>query len=505
MLKNIITSINNQREKYITAIVFLIFLLAIIYRFYQPLTSISLTQFDIFDWAGQSKQISLSQNLPTHDLWVFPLLNSLGSLVTGIDLFYIYLFGGAVITTLNFFLVYKIVILLFRKRLVAIFGIFLYATMFMLLVRSIMYLPETLSFTIGLFLLYLYIKLFQTSKIKYIIPIGLVTYYYVHLHQSGLNFLAFSIAVIFMYILFSLRMRFLIRSAIFVGLIAIVSLIVLFNPYLSASIEFFFSHGGGTDIAFKGEAIPLINYFFDYHVIIFIFTILGALCGIFSLFQRQKPTHEKQAFSILLMICLFYFSFLYILPNLNIYNLVPWRFYTWFSLYSIFLASYGFYYIFFALKISHHVKIIIIAITVSTLVHGQLIVDDMYTADKTTIDSISSLSFPDDSVVVTTNANYLQTRYALIGKNVDVGQVYKEVFLASSDQEALSEINNIYNNYSDIYVLISLYQLQQRPHAIDYWRNAAYYQMDIGIFDNSPYFDEFFRDEQILVFQIRAN
>ncbi|MFA6587812.1 MAG: hypothetical protein WCT08_01950 [Patescibacteria group bacterium] len=479
-----------------------VFLIAAFYRLYQPLKFQALTQFDIFDWAMQSKQILLSGQAPLHSLFIFPLFNAFISMISGINLFYVYLLGGGIITLITFLVLYQILILLFENKLARLLVLLIYATAVQLLPRSIMYLPETLSYLVGMYLVYLFIKLFKDQKLVYLLLILVCNYLYFHLHQSGLNFIFFSLVTIFLYFLFSQKYKIKSKILIFIGLLVFLSSILFFNKDLFNSFKFFLTQSNNTDTAFNGDAIPISRFLTNYSFIFLLPLFLGIIYGFVNLFKKIK-TSSKLSFIIILVITLFYFSFLYILPNLNLYSLIPWRFYTWFTLYTIILLGYGFDYMFTFFENKKVLQYFFFSVLFLFTIPGGLVFDNMFTADFKTLDAMSKLYIQNDSMILTTNANYLQIRYALLGNNYIITQDGPQLFKIPSSKEAYDYIKGTYKN-TNIYVLISLYQIKQRPSAIDYWRNSAIYDMNLKVFDNTKYFSKEYSDSNIVLYKIAS-
>lgn len=477
----------------------------VIYRFYQPITVGALTQFDVFDWARRSKEwLMLGHMLIPTTLWVFPGWNALVAKLTGIDLFYIYLYSGAILTTLNLFILYGISSLLWRQRILRLVPLIFYALNTQLLARSINYLPETMSFTFGLALVYLYLRLIYSGRPWWLITIGILNYFYYHLHQSGMNFLFFTAVAVIIYVLFIICQTWR-RKLIWLTGIIVTGLGIFFsNAAIRQQINFFLDGNQNSSADFHGTAIPFSQLFTDYRVVFSTMLIFGALSILCLLFQHRQ-TKEKVTWFIILMIVSFYFSFLYILPNLKLYSLTPWRFYTWFSLYAVLIASQG---VAALLKIigrkSSMSILLFFCFLVINVVHDNLISDNMYTADMATLKSMEQLNLPENSVVITTNANYLQTRYAFLGRPLTFYQAGPDFFKASDAKIAHDYLVARYKE-DPTYVLISLYQLRQRPTSIDYWRNSAIYDMNLNLFADDRYFTEIYRDEQIVVFRGLSN
>jgi hypothetical protein len=476
--------------------------LIFIYRWYQPLTQRTLLQFDVFDWARQSREWLLFGHILTPTtLWVFPIWNAIVSKITGVDLFYIYLYSGAFLTTLNIVIIYGISSKLWRQPVLRLMPLLFYAFNTQLLARSVNYLPETMSYTFGLALLYLYLRLVYDRKPLWLVPICIINYLYYHLHQSGTNFLVFTVVVVILYICFVTRQTWkkkIVWLAVF--LLAGIGFIIS-NVGIRQQIAFFLNGSKNADIAFQGTAIPFKQITTDYPFVFYTLLILGILSILIYLI-RYREGQRNVAWITIMLITGFYFMFLYVLPNLKLYSLVPWRFYTWFSLYAIFIVSEGFALLFrtFRRKIVL-VNILIPSFIIVNLIHGNLISDNMYTANAATLHSMENLNLPSNSRVITTNANYLQTKYALVKKsNVITTQAGAELFKVPSSNAANAFIAS---NYSDksVYILISLYQLQQRPSNIAYWANSAIYDMDLSIFSDSRYFTTVYRDQQIVVFR----
>lgn len=487
------------------SIVILIAILTVIYRFYQPMTAGALTQFDVFDWAGRSKEWLLFGHMliPT-SLWVFPAWNAIVAKLTGINLFYIYLYSGAILTTLNLFILYGISSLLWRQRILRLVPLIFYALNTQLLARSMNYLPETMSFTFGLTLVYFYLRLIYSRRPWWLIPIGILNYLYYHLHQSGMNFLFFTAVVVIIYMFFIIHQTWKGKLIWLTGIIVTGFGIFFSNAGIRQQINFFLNGNQNSSTDFHGTAIPFSQLFTDYRVVFLTMLILGALSIMCLLFQHRQ-TKEKVTWFIILMIVSFYFSFLYVLPNLKLYSLTPWRFYTWFSLYAVLIASQG---VAVLLKIigrkSSMLILLFFCFLVVNLVHDNLISDNMYTANMATLKSMEQLNLPENSLVITTNANYLQTRYALLGRSLTFYQAAQDFFKASDTKTAYAYLTDKYNMDST-YILISLYQLRQRPSSIDYWRNSSIYDMNLDLFADNRYFTEIYSDEQIVVFRGLSN
>lgn len=476
--------------------------LCALYRFYQPIMSGSLTQFDVFDWAGRSREILMMGNMsqPT-TLWLFPLVNAGISKFLSINIFYVYLYAGAILSTLNLIILYGISKQLWKERYIRLLPLILYALTSQLLARSINYLPETMSYSFGLLLIYLYLKLVYSRNPWWILPITIVNYLYFHLHQSGLNFLFFSIVVIFLYIVFIVKKSWKLKLLVFLVIITGVIVIFLSNSNLRNQIVFFLEGNNSNISEFHANAIPLNQLVDNFPVVYLVMFLIGIVSILFLIFQSASINH-KIAWVIISIVTIFYFCFLYIFPNLNIYSLTPWRFYTWFILYAILLISAGIHStLIFLRKVFSFPLLISISLLFVISTHGTVIPDNMYTANLSTLNAMQRLPISEKSSIITTNANYLQASYALKGKDVTIFQAGENVFKADSSQTAYNLLGAFPKN-GQIYVVISLFQLKQRPQFIDYWRNSAIFDMKLSLFDNSKYFTNIYQDENIIAYQL---
>ncbi|RJO59347.1 hypothetical protein C4546_03125 [Candidatus Parcubacteria bacterium] len=474
-----------------------VFLIATFYRLYQPIKFQALTQFDIFDWATQSKQILLSEQAPGHNLFVFPLFNSILSKITDINLFYVYLFGGAVITLITFLVILKISEMLFENRLARLFVLLLYSTSTFLLPRSIMYLPEAFTYLIGMYLVYLFVKLFKEGNFIYLVLIFICNYFFFHLHQNGLNFIFFSVVAVVLFLLLHPKYQLKIKLFFISTLAVLVTSVLLLNKSLLNNFRFFLTRGDNLDPAFNGVVIPFANILTAFSVVFFLLLMLGAITE-FAMQFRQKEIYKRQAFLMIFLITFVYFCFLYLFPNLNIYKLYPWRFYTWFSLYGALLAGYGLNFLFQRLKQYKTLKLFLMGVMIFVAIPTSLVFDTMFTADLKTLDAMSKLPIQNNALVLTTNANYFQAKYAFLGKPAIVNEVSQDLFRAASAKAANDFLKKNYPA-TEIYILVSLYQLRQRPGSIDYWRNHAIFDMNLKLFSNREFFSEIFRDDQVLL------
>lgn len=474
-----------------------VFGIAAFYRLYQPIKFQALTQFDIFDWATQSKQILLSGQAPAHNLFVFPLFNSIISRISGIDLFYVYLFGGVVITLLAFWVIYQISILLFDNKHARLMVLLLYSTSTFILARSIMYLPEAFTYLIGMYLVYLFVKLFKEQKFRHLLLIMATNYFFFHLHQAGMNFIVFSLVATLVFIF--LHNKYKLKSKIYLlSALALLTLIILWlNKSLVNNFKFFITKGNDLDPAFNGAVIPYSDILTTFSTAFFILISFGSIVGLVYLFKRQE-LFKRQAFLMVFLIAFTYFCFLYLFPNLNIYRLYPWRFYTWFSLYGCLLAGFGINFLFNYFANNKALKYFIISFIIFFSIPASIVFDNMFTADFKTLDLMSKLPINQDALVLTTNANYFQAKYALLGKPVTVNESSPDLFRAASSQAVNDFLKKHYTN-PEIYILISKFQLDQRPGSIDYWRNHAIFDMDLKLFADKELFFEIYKDDQVLL------
>lgn len=474
--------------------------LAGVYRFTQPVTSHALTQFDVFDWMGQSRNIQITGIMPAHNIWLFPAFNAVLSSLSHVELFSVYLFGGAVVTTLAMLPLASIIWLLTKDHRATLVTLLLYATMQKILARSVMYLPEAMTYLFGLVLLYLYVRLFQTRQWAALVPVWIVTSGYVVLHQSGLNFLAFSAIVTITFVLFFSDFSRKWRGIFGGAFVALIGLLLLTVKALRTGLTFFFSQSNGVDGAFQGDIIPYQQILSAYEPLYVVLFVLGVGVLVVHLF-RKNPPWKKVSLALLLLVVLFYFSFLYILPSLNLYRLTPWRFYTWFSLFTLPIIGYGLGISFQKLKLSAAVQTVAVSALIFLQITPALISDNMFTADHSTLKDMQALSFPKSSVVITTNANYLQTKYALSGRGVEVREYGVALFKAADGRSAASSLLG-YSSDTNVYVIISKYQLRQRPTSIDYWRASSIFDMRLENFLDGKYFTGFFENQNLFVYKV---
>lgn len=479
-------------------------LMAILYRWYQPITHQALLQFDIFDWARQSKEwLVYGHWLTPTSLWVFPIWNAMVAKLTGVDLFYVYLYSGALLTSFNMIIIYGISSILWKKHLIRLIPLIFYAFNTQLLARSVNYLPETMSYTFGLILVYFYLRLIFDRRPWWLIPIGIVNYFYFYLHQSGINFLIFTAGVVALYLLFLVPVSRLKRGILFAAFVLAGLAVAFTNSGIKQQIQYFLKGSKNVDIAFQGQAIPYEQIFSEYSVVFYAMLIFGVISIVWGFFKK-RDIRLKIGWASILAIVLFYYSFLYLLPNLKLYSLVPWRFYTWFSLYAIFIVGAGVA----AVQEMIHGRRILQSLVigffiVANIAHGTLISDNMYTADAATLHAMEALHIDQGSVVLVTNGNFLQARYALTGQDLMIQLAGPEVFKAA-DVVAAHTAANLGQTGHTVYLLISLYQLEQRPSQIDFWRNTAIYDTQLQLFNDSQYFEVVHQDAQVLLVRSRT-
>jgi hypothetical protein len=154
------------------------------------------------------------------------------------------------------------------------------------------------------------------------------------------------------------------------------------------------------------------------------------------------------------------------------------------------------------LKSSQFTVVLAMAIMIAVLIHPVGLSDNMFTADAATLHSLEHIPIKPNSVSFTTNANYLQTLYAFVGKKTSLYQAGAEVFYSPTAEIAWGLLKTKYPVNDQTYVIISKYQLRQRPYSIDYWRISAYYDMNPKMFDNSRFFTIFYEDQNILVYSL---
>lgn len=472
--------------------------LTIIYRWYQPLTHHALLEFDIFDWARQTREwMTYGHILTPTSLWVFPVWNALVVKVTGLSIFSVYLYSGAVLTTLNLVILFAISSLLWKQPVLRLVPLLIYAFNTQLLPRSVNYLPETMSYTFGLVLVYFYLLLFKTKKIWWLGPIFIVNYFYFYLHQSGLNFLLFSAAAVGLYVLFLIPFQWRTRVLIFTALVSVGCAVLFGIPVIRQQFVYFLHGSSNADTAFQGSAIPFSQLFTDFNVSFFSLLMIGTI-GVVIKFFRRGAVVKKITWGLLVLITAFYYCFLYVFPNFHIYNLVPWRFYTWFSLYATFVVAYGFtlVYHFFQKKMITQM-VLLLAFIFFNFVHANIVSDDMYTADAATIQSMEKIQVPDNSIIITTNANLMQARFAFVGQPSSIVQEGATMFMADNASQA-NEIALRWGTGQPIYVLVSLYQLRQHPTQKAFWENSAIPNTRINNFTDPRYFQTIIHDKNIL-------
>jgi len=335
-----------------------------------------------------------------------------------------------------------------------------------------------------------------------LIPIWLVTVGFIFLHQSGLNFLAFSAIVTVTYVLFfsglTVKWRYVLGSIA----IALLSFLTIVIKPVRIGLTFFFSQGNGADkLAFQGDVISFRQIISAYEPLYVILFTLGVVTVVIHFFSKN-PRWLKVSLGVLFLVMFFYFTFLYILPNLNIYRLTPWRFYTWFSLFTLPIVGYGISAVCQKVRLSGSIQAFAVAIIIIVSLNTSLVPDNMYTANAQTLQDMKNLPLPAQSLVITTNANYLQTRYALLEHEVSLLQLATEFFKASSPKAAHDYVKHFTIPGKETYILISKYQLRQRPTSIDYWRNSAMYDMDVTLFQQ-PFFETINETPEVLLLRVK--
>ena len=134
---------------------------------------------------------------------------------------------------------------------------------------------------------------------------------------------------------------------------------------------------------------------------------------------------------------------------------------------------------------------------VLNLVHTDVMPNDMYTANAATLDTMSTIRVPEKSIIITTNANYLQTRYSIVGHDYTIAQEGAAVFTATNAKSANTAALN-WGTGQPVYVLISLYQLRQHPSQMAFWNNSAIPNTRVNDFTDPQYFQTIIRDDNIL-------
>ncbi|GEM_PF-2372568 len=500
--------INNLRETRLRtwiSIFTLVLVVAItaLYRFYQPVTHPALLQFDIFDWMNRSRELILFGKMTAlTTLWVFPTFNAWVARLFDGDLFSVYLYSGAVLTTLNVVLLAMSARLLWPKRVFpTVILILFYGLNTQLLARSVNYLPETMTYSFGLALVYCYLCLFLRRSWQVIPVILILSYLFYHLHQSGLNFFAFTALVLFSYVVWLVPLRKRWRTLIISGCFGVLAGLLAIVTALRQQFIYFLQGSKNVDTAFQGEAIPIQQIVSDYPLPFVAFLGIGVYLILLKTF-RKNTRGVRLSYVMLLGIATFYFAFLYVLPNAGLYSLIPWRFYTWFSLYGIFVATVGGVAFFDRFRLQRGIIVTSLLLISFTMFHGSLISDNMFTADKSTLRDIKNITIP-EGVVITTNANYLQTRYALAEQRTYVTYHGPEIFNIKDPALTRDTLRGLYGQ-QDIFILVSLYQLRQKPSSIDYWNNSAQTQMDTSVFQNPDTFEIVKKTPNILLVKLRS-
>jgi len=497
-----------KKEKKVFILLLLMLILSSIFRFYQIINLGGYLEFDLFSWAKFSKDIILSGNVPNILPWAFPLFNSIVSLITGVDLLNLYRVMGSFLTLLGIFIFYLIGKHFLNSVKWGLILAFFYSLLESLIPRSIMYLPETLTYIIGPSILLSYLFLLKFKKTINIFIFLLLSGFYFHLHQTGYIFFVLSFFMIIFFIVTNNDYYNLVKKKYIVIISLIYLLFVILGNKILPFIMYLLNKSGGKDALFNTSSKEsLLKVISQFPLILLIVTVIGFFVAIFSIMNKVKTKEYRFFIFFSVIISFIFFCFVYLFPKINLYTFVPWRFYPWLGLYLIILALVGTKEI--LIRINPKIISIIIFFMIIAFIPEKLIFDDMVVLDDSTIISFQNIDkLNGGRNIITTTTNNLPTKFFLDRDNSIISGNFPRIFLANNPQEAYKsfqsyvedgKINKTQNNY----ILISLFQLKQKPKQYAWWKYRAYPQMDKDIFLDKNYFLIEYQDENLLLVKIK--
>jgi hypothetical protein len=502
----------------------LIILLGIILRFYQLFYISGFLQFDIFHWMFRSSNTLINQATyttpyDTFVLWGFFLFNSIISLITGLSVPNVYFIFGSLLSSITIMILFVSVKSIFKSSKIALIGAFLFAISSLIVPRSIMYLPETLTYLIGPIIIFLIAGLIRNRSISYLILLIIFNIFYIFLHQGAILFIFLTVlATLFVFLknreFYLTENRPVKTKKIFFVFIFVFFLVaLLFGGTVIKTILLVLSSGSTGNAV--GVPEPISKIVSTLTPILILFSIFGIITG-----YRRSEDYNEKAIKVVLLVLLFSFSlFLYIFPTLGLFNLIPWRFYTWTFLYLLFFSSAGFFYVGSNFKKTFRIGILFLflVLLLFSLIPSNLIYDDSITSNPSTLNSMynSIYTIPQGSIIITSKADFSPAKFVYGNVDVILPSNSSQVFL-SYGQDKFKWINDTLfsrEKYSgedeyldsnlenrEIYILISKFQLMQKPVKYAWWVNNAYPQTNPDSF-SKPFFNKTFEDENIVLFK----
>lgn len=508
----------NYHKKFLLAAGLLTLIVALFLRIYQLFIINGFLQFDIFVWLLRSKRTILTGyvgNLPgMSELWGFHIFNSVYSIISGVNILEVYLILGSIISILGTVILFITARKIFNSPTIGLICAFLYAFGTTLISRSVMYLPETITYIIGPIILWCLAGLFFENEPKYILLLFIFNIFYLNLHQGGVFFWVLCILGVLIYGLknASTVIDYIKNRRIFLLLFVVLILIIsiFFGTFYRISSHLIDSGHSGQSV---GVPEPWANIVEKLTAPLLLFSLLGFILGI----KLSKNKEERGVIGLSFFVFFVFFSFLYLIAKFTDYRLVPWRFYTWTYLYMILFSSAGIFFL--RNNIGKRKTLIVffatlIILFLSTIPNG-LVYEDMVSADFSTLNSMTeSLKYiSNGSIIITSSANQPPTKFIYGMDNIVLPAASSKIFVSESYEEKVAIINlslkskeknkNI-DEYFDldfsnrsIYILISKFQLRQRPAATAWWNNNAVMNTNLSTFNKN--FSRVFEDNNILL------
>jgi|SRR3989344_3873649 len=485
----------------------LVIILAFLMRIAQPYYEENITEIDSYNFATYSKWIIDNDDIPKEQInsfpqkvnnlpMVFPLLITLISFASGIEILTLYKWIAPFLFVIGLGILYVLVKEITNKK-TALLTISFMAILHSTLSRTVVGVPENLIYIFIPLVFYLLVKYTKGGGYPYLLFSSLLITIAIYAHLSAL-FLIPSFMVAFIYRFFKTTKKEKSKEFLFLIISIFIFLLSLFILYPSLFTVLKFQLENSTKETINFVYLTLYDYILLMGIPLFIFGLLGVF---------NNPINDSKIIITIYIIIIFIFS--WALPNLGVLSHNPARFVPYISIGMVFFSA--IFLINFS-KINKKICLICILLFFVILVQDPYISKWELTNDLE-IEGFKELStIEENSLIITQPANWHQIRfysnkYVYSGADIKTKNNLKNVLTNNNLDDLTKEIKQIEKeNNKVVYIVISKYKSNYK-HPLDGWWNSITYNKEIDIrkFENEDFFQKTFENEEVIAFKLKAD
>lgn len=436
--------------------------------------------------------ISIPYQVPETNLF-YPLGFHLGlsiiNIFSGIDSLNLLRYIGASIASFLALQMYVILKKIFRSEVIALFGATLIAISPILTDRLSIGLSENLFLVSVLFIIYLSLCFQESHRFALLLLLTVAIGGSFLIHFSAYFLAPLLIYFWIHFLIFLIRRKQFLYATIIIPIAAsIVACVYFFSPQIISVAKSF----ANTRLA-SSEFLPPPT-FKQWQTQLSYYAVPMLILSAFGLvINSRKELLVRRYYSPIIIFTLVVFLFLEIFPFFKIYNLLPFRAFTYFILCGVLLMSYFFY----KLKPYRIVFVLIIAFTIITHPFNA----SGWDKDLTRLEYKGILRLKDvevNSLIITQPINGRMIIY--FTKKNTASDSARELFFAKSSDDFISGIKS-FGEYGAYYVFISKHKLTAEYNK-GWVRPWAAVGLNWSIFDQSK-FKVVYENNDVVVYKLK--